>query len=464
MAARQDQTLVIALIVFVCIAVVGLAWGYLMFKSSSDANKQLADMQSRLKSETDALRNKEQENESLRTFMGAGASDSFTSVQTTYTEDMESFGSTFEESRRNYRDILEYVYQESQKLANNEAEAKEQVRQLKERLLATEGEKEQQIKQIKAQMEEAAADLARQTNAFKADRDKLEATKQELMESQAEQKQFYLGQLKERDTRIEELTKTLGNNESALEKLLAERTTNSESFEVPDGRVSWVNQDGTVWINLGAADALRRQIIFSVYDADEHDPAKAAKKGSLEVTQVLGDHIAEARVTSDSATNPILAGDYIYSQVWHRGKQLRFALTGFIDVDGDDISDLKKARDLIALNGGVVDAYIDDQGEQQGEVTVDTRYLVLGEFPTDPLRSDYLKYSTQMAEDAEQKGVEVITLTEFLNHMGYRPEERTIRPGDSSTVSFDAENALQSDATSKFRRRTPYKLPSKTPF
>ena len=38
--------------------------------------------------------------------------------------------------------------------------------------------------------------------------------------------------------------------------------------------------------------------------------------------------MAEARITKDDPTNPILTGDNIYSQVWHRGKKLHFALTG----------------------------------------------------------------------------------------------------------------------------------------
>ena len=83
------------------------------------------------------------------------------------------------------------------------------------------------------------------------------------------------------------------------------------SFDVADGRVSWVNQNGTVWINLGAADSLRRQMTFTVYDADQHDAAKAEKKGSLEVTRILGDHMAEARITEDDPKNPIITGDQV---------------------------------------------------------------------------------------------------------------------------------------------------------
>ena len=123
--------------------------------------------------------------------------------------------------------------------------------------------------------------------------------------------------------------------------MIDNRKDEPESFEVADGRISWVNQNGTVWINLGTADSLRRQVTFSVFDADLHDAAKSKKKGSIEVTRLLSDHMAEARITNDDPTNPILTGDNIYSQIWHRGKKLHFALTGVIDVDGDGQSDLQ---------------------------------------------------------------------------------------------------------------------------
>ena len=180
---------------------------------------------------------------------------------------------------------------------------------------------------------------------------------------------------------IKDLTDKNAKLEHAIANLIEKRKDEPGSFEVADGRISWVNQNGTVWINLGTADSLRRQVTFSVFDADLHDAAKASKKGSIEVTRLLGDHMAEARITNDDPTNPILTGDNIYSQIWHRGKKLHFALTGVIDIDGDGQSDMQLARDLIELNGGVVDAYLDDDGKVQGEITANTRYLVSGEAP-----------------------------------------------------------------------------------
>ena len=55
-----------------------------------------------------------------------------------------------------------------------------------------------------------------------------------------------------------------------------------------NGAVSWVNQrDRTVWINLGRADALSRQVTFGVYSAGSNE-VKQSKAG-IEVTQILGD-------------------------------------------------------------------------------------------------------------------------------------------------------------------------------
>src|SRR4029079_8214550 len=98
-----------------------------------------------------------------------------------------------------------------------------------------------------------------------------------------------------------------------------------------------------------------------------------AKKGSIEVTRMLDEHMAEARITKDDPTNPILIGDNIYSQIWHRGKQLHFALSGVIAVDVDGQSDMEQARQSIAINGGIVDAYLKDDGKMEGKITANTR-------------------------------------------------------------------------------------------
>jgi hypothetical protein len=178
--------------------------------------------------------------------------------------------------------------------------------------------------------------------------------------------------------------------------------------------------------------------------------------------------MAEAQITSDDPGNPILTGDKIYSQVWHRGKKLRFALTGIIDLDGDGRSDMQMARDLIELNGGAVDAFLADDGTVEGEITVSTRYLVIGTFPEGANQAALQAGWKQMSDDAQVNGVEVITLDKFLNQIGYAPGDRTVQLGAKARRSdFPPQPETGSvdgaGRNTPFRPRTPSRADGKAP-
>src|SRR5690606_30573174 len=137
------------------------------------------------------------------------------------------------------------------------------------------------------------------------------------------------------------------------------------------------------------------------------------------------------------------------SQVWHRGKKLRFALMGIIDLDGDGLNDMKLARDLIELNGGVVDAYVADDGTIQGEISVNTRYLVRGNEPTGGNAGKLQKAWDTMSEDARVNGVELITLDKFINQIGYAPDDRVVQLGTKARSSDFPARAQGSDASGR---------------
>ena len=159
--------------------------------------------------------------------------------------------------------------------------------------------------------------------------------------------------------------------------------THSETFEVPSGHVVTVNQnEHTVWLNLGSADGLRSQISFSVFNADVNAVQKAERKARIEITRVIDQHLSEARIVEDDLTDPILRGDVVYSPAWRPGVKVRFALAGFMDINGDGKSDRELVRNVITLNGGVIDSELKDDGTVVGKLDAGTRFFVQGDSPT----------------------------------------------------------------------------------
>ena len=175
----------------------------------------------------------------------------------------------------------------------------------------------------------------------------------------------------------------MANIERFNDVLKSDRKEVDPFAQPEDGLIRWVNQrNKTVWINLGEADHLRPQVTFSIYSSDEDDALGAVRKASIEVTRILSAKMAEARITDDVATNPVMEGDKIYSQVWSPGRQVGFAITGIIDMNGDGRNDLDRLKSVIALNNGKVDAVPGlPTARLKARLSVDTRYLILGDLP-----------------------------------------------------------------------------------
>ena len=292
-----------------------------------------------------------------------------------------------------------------------------------------------------------------------------EATKSQLAEA-VQQQQMVSDELLKQKTEFEEYKRNQATAEQALqarvqqaeadkttaESQVAEQKTSSDAtiskmrnaaellrnrvrdlrgeaiFRIPDGRVTWINQGSKmVWINVGVADGLRRQMTFSVYRYDVNGIDATRKKGDIEVTKVVDEHLAEARISEDLTEDPIVPGDVIFSPVWRPGRRMGFALAGIMDVDGNDRRD-EGERDLvhklITMNGGVILAEVDDKGAINGTMTPATTYLVKGSVPTE--QNEFAGYN-ELFNQANEIGIQAINLDEFLSLMGYQGEMRTVR-------------------------------------
>ncbi len=228
------------------------------------------------------------------------------------------------------------------------------------------------------------------------------------------------------------------------------------TFDRPDGVIQSVNQQTKeVIINLGRADGLATRMTFTVYPPTitgisfaSADPEKeanlcevcrrertlSASKASIEVTKILGEHKAQARILDDILTNPIVAGDVVYTPIWKPGQVQHFALAAGMRIPGvgqrdggTSQSDLETIKNLIALNGGVVDSYISEgddgqkRGEQVGEITSKTNFIVLGDLSDDDNQDqDMMDTQAKMKQQAKEAAVKVIGLKEFLSKMGWK--------------------------------------------
>ncbi len=224
------------------------------------------------------------------------------------------------------------------------------------------------------------------------------------------------------EKKLDNKKKILNTLETATRRNKAEINRHTvETFEVADGDISWVNaRSRTVWINLGRADKLTPQILFSVYPKDGTDVGRGQRKGAIEVTKILDERLAEARILEDSIDDPLLPGDKIYTPAWHPGRPEHISMCGFIDLDGDEIGDWELMYSLLRAAGAVLDQQQLPNYEIAGEQTAEqTRYLVLGAEPSKATNPKALANYSAIIKDADSKGIKTIPLKDFLAQIGF---------------------------------------------
>jgi hypothetical protein len=162
------------------------------------------------------------------------------------------------------------------------------------------------------------------------------------------------------------------------------------------------------------------------------------------------------RILEDTLTDIITPGDLAFTPLWSPGQRIHIAIAGFIDMTGNDRSDRQLLKNLININGGVVDE----------EVGVQTRYLVVGEQrgagPGGEQSAEEKAEYTDKIVAAQEIGVDQVSVDKLLTLMGWRADVQPVRkragmsgefvPPGSSPAKAKKE---QSNGASPFRSRTP---------
>jgi len=437
MAARETQGLQIALIIFVGLTLILGVTTFWYFRSYEDQFARAeSDDAARRKAET-ALATMDGDFREVKRLLGVAPQDTREAIIDVHEKDMKRHGANFPESKQTYRNLVDYLHVELDKALKRVAESEAREGVLKVKIDTDRADREKEMAKYAAGLEASKKDLESERGNFKGSEERMlgeKASLSKLLDQRGKD-------LDDKTKAAATLEQKLGSRYTDLADRYKDLKEQSEiqltSSEIADGRVTWVSQrQKTVYINLGSADGLRRQILFSVLGVDENNPVKAKKKGSVEVTRILDQHLAEARVVDDEVSNPIMNGDQIFSQVWQPGRALRFALAGFMDIDGDNQSDRKRIRDIIVQNGGIIDAEVADDGKKSGTMTINTHYLVLGDDPVkkisegkeekgSPAAAGYQEFENE----AKTLPVKRMAVADFLDLMGYRAELRTIKLG-----------------------------------
>lgn len=458
MAANENQGLQIALIIFVMLTVVLIATTFLFFhrydtqleqsaKDQSDARKAQADL-SKLQGELN----------DIKQLIGFAPEDATDKIRTDSEADWTKYADTLPKETRNYRAALGNLAQRVADVTKNLEVTQKAEQTLKDHNEVREAGNNKIVEEHVTVVTTTRDDISGRTTKFQEDVQRLEKDKADLAKDR-DKLQQELDTLNEQNNKmVSGLQQTLALRDAQIKKLQDDIDNLRGTTEfVSDGVIRKVNQgQGVVWINVGYDDNVPRQLGFSIYGIEENGGVSKRMKAKVEITRILGPHLAEARILEDEINDPIVPGDKIHSPLWNPGRAERFALAGFMDIDGDDQSDRGMIRDLISMAGGTIDAELDDTGKEEGEITLDTRYLVIGE------SKDNVEVKVgQLKAQAEQLGVEVLSLEKFLEHIGWKDARHVLRYDGTRPRDFKPRMpdggvpTSTGNKTEKFRPRHP---------
>lgn len=422
MARRETQGYQIAVVSLLIVWVITTVFMFFFANKYKTASAQSEKDQADSRTAQNAVRKAEEDMSKLKQWMGFEPTAGMTDIENSSKGDWARFAPTLPEPQRTYRAALEAVGASLAEAQHSLGIAQNDVQSLKDRNEAREAAKDKQIAEHRSELEKTRVDLIAMTNAYDDAKRRIEETNTQLARQvdNLRTSQTTLEQRYQQDT--EKWARTDAFRQEEIKKRqreIAELT--GEVAAGADGAITRVDQRlGLVWINLGEADGLKRQTTFSVYSRDNNGVGKGRRKAAVEVVQVLGPHSAQARIVDDEIKDPIIRGDEIYTPLWRPGRPERFALAGFMDIDGDGEDDRQMIRELITMQGGVIDAEVDAQGNLTGQLSYETRYAILGnDAETDPAAG-------LMKKQAGDLGITMLSVNKFLEHVGWKKNNQTL--------------------------------------
>jgi hypothetical protein len=294
-----------------------------------------------------------------------------------------------------------------------------------------------------AALKKAQEDLAKANAQNVADREDHAKKMVEALERIAKQDKDVEDLTKSRTQTSDDKDKQIRQYKQEIEdlKLLVKKTqeklpqTNVLDYDVPKGKIVSLDRAGNVaTINLGSSDNVRPGLTFSIFPAGATGKSAGARKGSIEVANVIGAHTATARITDvqNSGRDPIMTGDLLFNPAWSPGQREHVAIAGIIDLAGEGRDSTQDFIRTLQRQGIVVDAYLDPKDMTiKGKMNWNTNFLIIGDQPDlntgtilkedDPRTERKKEFLTKMGEiqaEADHYGITKVPVRRFMQLMG----------------------------------------------
>jgi hypothetical protein len=455
--ARESQGLQVLLIIFVMLTVVLGVTTYLYSKRADEATKAATAANDAKRQADTATTEMQKERDLLKTFIGY-PDRSTADIQKQFAEEMEMYGSTkatgdkpmFDPNTLYYSRLLAGMYRTIQDRSDEVIRSRNQVAALQESFKNREKAKDDAIQMITTSYTRLDSDVKKTASTFndaqKATDEASKRIQDQIVKIKAGANQAAIQYTQD----VADARKQAKDKESDVINLVDKlKKYQTEKMDVPSGEITWVSlPNKMVWINRGRADALQRQTKFTVFSAESSNAAKAIKKGTVEVTRIDGDHSSQARILDDKLTDPIMVGDKVFTPLWSPGQQNHFAISGIMNLDGDGHNQLSVVRGLINENGGKVDCEVDELGHKVGQITANTRYIVVGDAP-DKSTPEFQKNHAEILRDADRYQLTRMSLSEFKQQMNYVKSSSVEHFGGSTTSAGNVGTAASNAKTGK---------------
>jgi hypothetical protein len=465
MAAREGQGLQIAVIIFAMLTILLAITTYMFYAQASTAAREKEAATKQLNDER-ATNNKlmyrvlamkyvlgmpgvTMQEVDLQKGKVGGDDQEVTDILTRFNSDMAAVGDQVGEGEtKSYGGLVKALFAAVQRKHASAADAIQQSKQAQTDKDATAKREKDRADTAEANATKSQSQLDAELAKYNEDRAKLTKTNEQLqadLDAKAKTTKVAIDDAAKKadkaSTEAKQLQTTVDFQEQRIFQLNRELGKETDPLDKPDGRIVHVNQaQKRAWIDLGKADGLTRQMSFSVFDQGLTAVANAKPKARIEVVQISDDHMAEARIVQDKVSDLIQPGDVVFTPAWSPGEHVRFALCGKMDIDGDRLDDYDLIRNVISLNGGVIDAELRPDGTRTGTISVNTRYLVLGEAPDvsadNPNAQNAINAYSETVKEAERHAVLKRSPKELLVMMGWKSEERTIPLSGSRGGAF----------------------------